>query len=144
MRWKSLKGNETGAAAVEFAILLPLLLVLIFGGIEYGLVMFNQQVITNASREAARAGIVVNGPSHDDIEKIALAYCADYLVTFKDPDPGPVVQVTPPGPLIFPQELTVTVDYDYEFLLLPNLSQLFGGGTSSGISLQGRTIMRHE
>jgi len=143
MRWKSITANETGAAAVEFALLLPLLLALIFGGIEYGLVMFNQQVITNASREAARAGIVVNGPSDDAIREIALAYCADYLVTFKDPDPGPDVFVTP-GPLIFPQELTVTVDYDYEFLLLPNFSQLFGGGASSGISLQGRTIMRHE
>ena len=139
---RSLK-NERGGAAVEFAILLPLLLLIIFGGIEYGLVMFNKQVLTNASREAVRAGIVQDGPSDDEIRAIALAYCADYLVTFNASDPAPTVNVTP-GPLIFPQELTVTVDYDYEFLLLPNLSQFFGGGTSSGISLQGRTIMRHE
>lgn len=139
---RSLK-NERGGAAVEFAILLPLLLLLIFGGIEYGLVMFNKQVLTNASREAARAGIVVDGPSDAEIRAIALDYCADYLVTFRNPDPGPTVNVTP-GPLTYPEELTVTVDYEYEFLLMPNLSQFFGGESASGINLEGRTVMRHE
>jgi Flp pilus assembly protein TadG len=50
--------KENGAAAVEFAILLPLLAGLVFGIIEFGLLLYNQQVITNASREGARAAIM--------------------------------------------------------------------------------------
>jgi Flp pilus assembly protein TadG len=47
--------NETcGAALVEFAIITPLLFVLLFGIIEFGIVLYDQAVITNASREGAR------------------------------------------------------------------------------------------
>ena len=54
--------NQNGATAVEFAVILPLLLLLIFGIIEFGLLLFNRHVITNSVREAARAGIVVRIP----------------------------------------------------------------------------------
>ena len=50
--------NQKGAAIVEFAIILPLLLLLIFGMIEFSLLMYNKAMITNASREGARRGIV--------------------------------------------------------------------------------------
>ena len=76
--------SQKGATAVEFAIILPLLLLLIFGIIEFGLLLFNRHVITNAAREAARAGIVVRLPrlSNAEIETIARNYCEQYLVTF--------------------------------------------------------------
>jgi Flp pilus assembly pilin Flp len=76
--------NQKGATVVEFAIILPLLLLLIFGIIEFGLFLFNRHVITNAVREAARAGIVVRIPrlSNEKIETIARNYCEQYLVTF--------------------------------------------------------------
>ena len=146
MRWKSLTGNETGAAAIEFAILLPLLLVLIFGGIEYGLVMFNQQVITNASREATRAGIVVGADSVDDpaIIQIALDYCQDYLVTSEAPAPVPTVTITRAAGTVFGDPLTVTVEYDYQFLVLPNLGSLLGGSYSTNLPLAAKTTMRYE
>ena len=76
--------SQKGATAVEFAIILPLLLLLIFGIIEFGLFLFNRHVITNAAREAARAGIVVRIPRLPDaeIETVARNYCEQYLVTF--------------------------------------------------------------
>lgn len=147
MRWKSLTGNETGAAAVEFAILLPLLLALIFGGIEFGLVMFNQQVLTNASREATRAGIVVGIDSVDDptLTQIALDYCQDYLVTFENPAPVPTVTITRTAGTNFGDPLTVTVQYDYQFLVLPNIRSLLGGGSySTNLPLEAKTTMRYE
>ena len=49
--------GQKGVAAVEFAIVLPFLVLLVFGTIEFGLMFYNKQVITNASREGARAGI---------------------------------------------------------------------------------------
>ena len=144
---RSLK-NESGGAAVEFAILLPLLLLIIFGGIEYGLVMFNQQMLTNASREAARAGIVVGSSSIDDleVEQIARDYCQDYLVTFEVPESVPTVTIARDGEdsKEFGHPLIVTVQYDYEFLLLPNLSSLFGESSSSSLSLEATTTMRYE
>lgn len=45
--------------AVEFALLLPILILLVMGGIDWGYYFFIQQVATNAAREAARAGSVV-------------------------------------------------------------------------------------
>lgn len=50
--------SQKGAAMVEFAIVLTLLLILAFGIIEFGVILYNQQVLTNAAREGARQGIV--------------------------------------------------------------------------------------
>jgi Flp pilus assembly pilin Flp len=50
--------RENGAAAVEFALLLPLLVLLLFGFIQFGLA-FNARIqATNAAREAARLAAV--------------------------------------------------------------------------------------
>ncbi|NCO65393.1 MAG: pilus assembly protein TadG [Candidatus Aquicultor secundus] len=46
--------NENGASAVEFAIVLPLLLTLILGIMQFGLIFFNYISITHAAREGAR------------------------------------------------------------------------------------------
>ncbi len=55
------KDRERGAAAVEFAVILPLFVLLIFGTIEAGW-FFSQQVeIRNAAREGARLAVVDYG-----------------------------------------------------------------------------------
>ena len=46
--------GETGAAAVEFALVLPLLFVLLFGIIEFGFGLFQLQAAQATVREAAR------------------------------------------------------------------------------------------
>ncbi|MDQ0824914.1 Flp pilus assembly protein TadG [Arthrobacter sp. B2I5] len=48
------RDSERGAAAVEFAILLPLLLMLVLGTIEFGRAYNAQITLTNAAREGAR------------------------------------------------------------------------------------------
>ena len=50
--------GEDGAAAVEFALLLPLLVVLLFGFIQFGTAFNTRIQATNAAREAARAAVV--------------------------------------------------------------------------------------
>jgi Flp pilus assembly pilin Flp len=50
--------NEDGAAAVEFALLLPLIVLLLFGIIEFGLAFNTRIQATNAAREGARMAIV--------------------------------------------------------------------------------------
>ena len=49
--------REIGAAAVEFALILPILLLLLGGIVDYGRFFFTQVQLTNAAREGARAGI---------------------------------------------------------------------------------------
>jgi Flp pilus assembly pilin Flp len=130
--------NQKGATAVEFAIILPLLLLLIFGIIEFGLFLFNRHVITNAVREATRAGIVIRIPrlSNDEIETIARNYCEQYLVTFgagtlniplpllREDESGNPLGVDEDGNAIlgrFGDILIVEATYDYDWLFLSNI-----------------------
>jgi Flp pilus assembly protein TadG len=46
--------GEDGAAAVEFALILPLLVLLVLGAMDFGHRLYLQHIITNASREGAR------------------------------------------------------------------------------------------
>ena len=50
--------GEEGAAAVEFALLLPLLVLLLFGLIQFGAAFNTRIQATNAAREAARLAVV--------------------------------------------------------------------------------------
>src|SRR5438477_12793763 len=50
--------NRRAAAAVEFAVVAPVFLLLVFGMIEYGRMVMVQQIITNGSREGARAAVL--------------------------------------------------------------------------------------
>jgi len=153
--------NRKGTAIVEFAILLPLLLVIIFGTIEFGLLMYNKQVITNASREGARAGIVqVKAPgSRPDktaikavVDKYAVANLVSFATTKQDPETHLLSSVGPP-PVVdenaicasFGNDLIVQVKYTYRFLAFPNLIKLAADGTfSNSIDLIAQTDMRCE
>jgi hypothetical protein len=91
---KDHNGATAGATAVEFAIILPVLILVLFGIIEFSLVLFNKHIITNASREGARAGIVARDPGKKfiegvdpvDIEAVVNDWLGDHLVTFGDTD----------------------------------------------------------
>lgn len=50
--------TESGAAAVEFALVLPILLTLVFGILSYGWYFFTAQSVSSAARETARRLIV--------------------------------------------------------------------------------------
>jgi Flp pilus assembly protein TadG len=58
--------RENGQDVVEFALILPLLLLLIFGIVEFGIVMFSYNTISNAAREGARVS-VISGATTDEI-----------------------------------------------------------------------------
>ena len=58
-RWKS----NRGAVAVEFALVLILLSLILFGTIEFGWAFFTKAIVTNAAREGARLAVT---PSAND------------------------------------------------------------------------------
>ena len=47
--------RERGAAAVEFALVVPLLLLLLFGIVDFGFLLNRNTVLANAAREGVRA-----------------------------------------------------------------------------------------
>jgi Flp pilus assembly protein TadG len=51
---------ERGSSLVEFALVVPLVLTLLFGVIEFGVVWSNQIAIRQGVREGARSGVVAN------------------------------------------------------------------------------------
>lgn len=57
--------NQKGQAMVEMALVLPLLLLLVFGIIEFGRIFNAYLVVNNASREGARYAAV--GKAYSDI-----------------------------------------------------------------------------
>ncbi len=60
MKIKSIKiiKSEKGASAVEFALILPILIMLVFGIFQFGIAYNNYITITHAAREGARRAAV--------------------------------------------------------------------------------------
>lgn len=56
-RWLA-RGRDRGAVAVEMALVTPILVMLVFGIIQFGIVFAQKLALSNAAREAARAGTV--------------------------------------------------------------------------------------
>ena len=130
--------NEGGAVAAEFALLLPVILLILFGTIEFGMIMYSRELITNASREGARAGIVQVSPkpTAGAITTIATTY-----LTGTGINPANVtITVTGAGG-VNPATLTVTATYRYPWLI-PYIPTVLG--LPRPLPLTGRTIMRHE
>lgn len=55
------KRLERGAAAIEMALVLPVLILVLGGIIDFGRLFYTQIMLTNAAREGARAGIIAGG-----------------------------------------------------------------------------------
>lgn len=58
IRINNFRKSQKGQAIVEMALVLPILLLIVFGIMEFGRVFNAYLVITNASREGARQGVV--------------------------------------------------------------------------------------
>ena len=140
--------SSKGQVIIEFAILLPILVFLIGGLIELGILFYNKQVLANASREAARAGIVYlldksGNKIVPDIDTIVQNYCKDRLLTFGG-TATPSVAVTPAlAALQYPNDLTVSVSFQYN-LLIPSVLNMFGGNFGPTLNIAGVTIMKAE
>ncbi|RLB94544.1 MAG: hypothetical protein DRH76_09170, partial [Deltaproteobacteria bacterium] len=74
--------NDHGGALVEFAIVMPLLLLIVGGIIEFGLLYYNKQVITNASREGARAATSYRTNNNGDRIKYDATEIADIVESY--------------------------------------------------------------
>ena len=134
------RNGQRGASVVEFALILPVLFVLGFGIIEFSIALYDKAMITNASREGARAGIVFRIPpvTDEEIGEVVNRYVGNHLITFGGPTTA-TTTVTRNGPNPG-DDLKVTVAYTYTFLLIPSFITSF----SDGATMAGETVMRME
>lgn len=135
--------DEHGGSLVEFAIIMPLLLVILFGIIEFGILLYNQAAITNASREGARYGIVSRAPRHTDeeIRSYVRSFCDNNLLITFGTWTDPVVDPDHDEGQTFGDPLSVQVQWQHHFLVLPNLPNV---GLSNPLTLSAHTVMNYE
>jgi Flp pilus assembly protein TadG len=133
--------RQRGAAVIEFALILPILLILLVGTIDASLALYDKAVITNASREGARAGIVARSPPLTDaqIQQIVQNYLQGALVSLGSTSALPAVQIQK-GSWKGDAILTVTVRYTFQGLGLGSLSASLG----KPWDLQSSTVMVYE
>jgi Flp pilus assembly protein TadG len=148
MKKKSETLNQSGASAIEFALILPVLLLFLFGIIEFSVLFYNKAMITNASREGARAGIryIWEGPDQGGhpSEATIIAAVNNYvdngtlLISFGSA-PANIGTAVDGENETSGDPLTVTVTYDYDFLILPE----FADGVVD-LTLTAETVMNLE
>lgn len=128
---KALK-NQRGQALVEFAIILPLLLLLVMGIMEFGIMLNSYLTVRNVSREGARAGIV--GGSDVEIRNTIVSTSPNLEGSNLTVNIMPAEVSRKSG-----DTLTVQLIYKYE-LIVPIISNLLG----NEINLKAQTSMRME
>ena len=126
--------GRPGAAVVEFAVVLPLLLATVFGIIEFGRMMMVQQVLTSAAREGTRIGVLPGATSDDVAAQVEASLVGTGLT-------GVQVDLDPedPGEASADDPITVTLTVSYE-----NVSWLVGFLPLEGRVMQATSVMRRE
>lgn len=126
--------NARGQALVELAFLLPVLLLLIIGSIEFGRVFFLQNMAINAAREGARKAVVLS-TSTWNIGTITTA--VNNVITSSSIKQ---IVITPTSaPTVKGQEITVSVKVRFN-TIVPNFIFPFKNISS----VTGRATMRYE
>jgi len=141
-RCRKLNG-ERGAQIIEAALVLPLLLLVVLGILDFGVLFWRFESVTNAAREGARVAILP-GYSSTDVENRVQQYLTDAglagtpVTTVVAPvgvDVGGGTCITMTG---------ATVSYPHDFFLVGALVGYFGGTSLTSTSLNATSMMRYE
>jgi Flp pilus assembly protein TadG len=124
--------RENGSAMVEFAIIAPLLFVLIFGIIDFGRALFLMNNLTAAVREGARLAAVQSDPTTAASQTAVQNAVTAYIQNFGGTAPTTQATVTPniAGGKVYSVTVTLT-GYPFTGItpLVP-LTTMIGNGTA--------------
>ena len=152
------RSNQRGQAVIELALTLPLLLVVVFGIIDFGFMFQRYESVTNAAREGARLGILQSaGYTPAEAQTRAISYlqasglngpiraCGAAVVKNSMCALLTTQTVTIAGsvPAKTVDQVTVIVEYDHEHSFVGPIMSLFGPGLGT-IRLRSASIMRSE
>ena len=142
--------GDRGAAAVEFALLLPLLLLIVFGLIDFGRALNAQITLTQAAREGARLDALGSYTTSQICARVVTAATGLNLSCTASP-PNVTVTATCPAPSSSTPAGTgdgvVTVTYPFTFITpVGAIARLVGGGSgsSTGLTLTAQGVMPCE
>ena len=126
---------DRGAAAVEFALVFPLLLLIVFGIIDFGRALNAQITLTQAAREGARLA-AVGQPNVASRTQAAAVGLSPVSVTVTGCPTG-----AGPG-----ADAVVTATYSFSFVTpVGAIAGLFGGsGLGSPVTLTAQGVMPCE
>jgi Flp pilus assembly protein TadG len=136
------KRSERGAALVEAAVTIPILLLIAVGIFEFGRAYQTWQVLTNAAREGARLA-VTPGSSTANVE----ALVRDYMQNGGLPNHATAkVQVVRNVALPSGTASNITIGYPFSFMVLQPVIQLIQAGSATGepITMGATATMRNE
>lgn len=127
---RRLSSHDRGAAAVEFALVVPLLLFLLFGIVDFARAFNAQVTVTHAAREAVRVQ-ALEGTTEDTVEAAENAAV-------------PLTVSVTTGGCSSGQPTSVTVTTEFEYVTpVSALAQFFGGSAlTSPIQLAGTGVQR--
>ncbi len=127
--------RRRGAAVVEFAIVVPIFTLLVFGMIEFGRMVMVHQLLAGAAREGARQAIV-NGATAVEVEQTVRNFLTATSIDGQEAS----VTVTP-DPATAPTGTTVTVEAGIAF---EKASWLPAPHFLKQVTLNAASVMRHE
>ena len=141
-RGRTLSG-ERGAQIVEAALVLPLLLLVVLGILDFGVLFWRFESVTNAAREGARIAIL-QGYSTTDVEDRVEQYLDNAGLSGTT---AVTTVVAPVGVDVGGACITLTgatVSYPHDFFLVGALVGYFGGTSLTSTSLNATSMMRYE
>ena len=123
------------------AIVLPLLLMVLFGIVEFGFLFQRYVFLTNAAAEGARVASLP-GYNQADVQARVAAYAAASNITGVSAT-SVAAPIAGPGGTSWPgSQVTVTYVYSYQFI--GPLAALVGGSMNPSVTLTSRSTVRHQ
>jgi Flp pilus assembly protein TadG len=148
---RKLLRSGTGQSLVEFSLILPVLLILVFGIIDFGMGLRSYISLTNATREGARFAAVGNpaGTYPGDCDgATTTTVIGRVCVAIEGLDLSALttVAVAYPGGVAPGESVVVSADYTYTFITpVGDIMNFFSGGAfPETLSLSTSTDMRLE
>jgi Flp pilus assembly protein TadG len=143
--WLKFRRNERGAALLEVALTMPLMLFIAIGIVEFGRAYQTWQVLTNAAREGARIAVL---PGIDDasVTTRVRTYMTDGQL---DKAATAAVIITRNNPIANGAGTTasrVTVDYPFTFIVLQPIARMVVSNSTAGapLTMTASALMRNE
>ena len=134
--------NQRGAALLETAITLPLILFISVGIFEFGRAYQTWQVLTNAAREGARIACL---PDYTDAQVTTTVQ--NYLTSGRLTNAnGATISVVRNVPFGATSASRVTVNYPFQFMVIGPVARLVRSSSTVGapLTMQSSALMRNE
>ena len=138
--------SERGAALIEAAFTIPLLLLVSLLIVEFGRAFETWQVMTNAAREGARVAVLPNATAAAVEARVRSYLDAGVLIDVSSASVAVAGSPVSLGGTVTAPGSRVTVTYPFQFMVLGPIARLAVRGSTLGapLTLTTQAVMRNE